>query len=253
MSVGGGGFEDEDLGGEVGVDVVGAHEGQDGAAGEVFDRGDAVGAHGVLIGAAHVEHLLGAVAVGEVALAGRERVLEHDDDQVAVDRGARLGRSAAGVVGQEPDDRLGDRCVEGAAFEAGFGGVVLPGHDGLRSRLPRKVGSRARGGRRRRTGRGEHQSLRACSRRAIVNSVWQVSTGRGRAVHGARGRDARGRDVLRLAIAGDGLRSVRARWWRRQVGHRSRFGAGPREPPCAEASIGPRLRVAVQSRPRRGR
>jgi hypothetical protein len=37
--LGGFGIEDEDLGGDVGVDVVGAHEGADGAVGELFDGG----------------------------------------------------------------------------------------------------------------------------------------------------------------------------------------------------------------------
>ena len=93
------GFEDEDFGGEVGVDVVGAHERQHGAAGEVFDGGDAIGAHGVLVGATRFEHVFGAVAVGEVALAGRQGVLEDDDDEIAVDRGAGFGWAAAGGVG----------------------------------------------------------------------------------------------------------------------------------------------------------
>src|SRR3954454_6018701 len=106
--LGGFGVEDEDLDGDVGVDVIGAHQGADSAVGELFDGGDAGAAHGLLVGGAHVEDLLGAVTGGEVALAGREGVLEHDDDEVTVDGGARFGGSTAGALGEQVDDGLGD-------------------------------------------------------------------------------------------------------------------------------------------------
>ena len=43
-------------------------------------------------------------AVGQRALGLREAVAQRDDDRVGADRGARAGRSAAGVVVQESDD-----------------------------------------------------------------------------------------------------------------------------------------------------
>jgi len=82
------GLEHEDLGGDVGIDVVGAHEGGDRPVCEVFDGGDAGAAHRFLVRGAHIEDLCAAVIVGEVALARGECVLEHHDDQVAVDGGA---------------------------------------------------------------------------------------------------------------------------------------------------------------------
>jgi len=137
-------FEDEDFGGDVGVDVVGAHEGADGATRDLFDGGDAGAAHGFLVGGAHLEDLCGAVVLGEVALTGGECVLEHDDDHVAVDRGACLGRSAAGAFGEQADDGPGDRRVQRSAFGAVGGGLGRAGHAGvvLSLELPSRRGRR---------------------------------------------------------------------------------------------------------------
>src|SRR5204862_330997 len=105
-----------------------------------------------------------------------------------------------------PDERFGDRGVEGAAFQAGLGGVVLPGHDGLRSRLPLEVGL-ARG----EEGGGEQAAARVGRFGAPNAAKWPSGQcGRSRARRAAERGCARGvlsgaspgaRPVARLATA----------------------------------------------------
>ena len=71
-------LEDEDLDRQVGVDVVGAHEGDHLSVGDLLDRRTGLRRDRVLIGAAHRVDLFLAVALDEVALALGQRVLQDD-------------------------------------------------------------------------------------------------------------------------------------------------------------------------------
>ena len=102
-------LEDEHLDGDVGVDVVIAHEADDLAAGELLDLLAAAFAHHALPAPAQVEHGLTLAGCDEVALPTRERVLEHHEHRVIAQGRLRLRRPATRSTGQLANDRIGDR------------------------------------------------------------------------------------------------------------------------------------------------
>ena len=71
------------------------------------DAGKAVG-HRLLEAAADVLDRLALAALGERLLGARERLLEHDDDEVVDDVGLRLGRTLSVVLGLQAHDLLRD-------------------------------------------------------------------------------------------------------------------------------------------------
>src|SRR5829696_5610672 len=103
-----GGSEHEYLDGEVGVDVVLAHEGGDLALELAFDDCDQVVAHRELIVVAKLQNPIGATVVDERALAFGKRVRKHDGYDVVVDQGLCLRWSSAGVLVQQPYRGGGD-------------------------------------------------------------------------------------------------------------------------------------------------
>jgi hypothetical protein len=71
-------FEDEAFDGDVGFEVVGAHERDYVTAGELLDASDEVGAHRLLLGPAHLEHEFCAVVDDEALFAFAECVAQND-------------------------------------------------------------------------------------------------------------------------------------------------------------------------------
>ncbi len=96
----------------------------------VDPRGEVV-LHGVLKRLAHAQHELAIAMADEGALALGERVLQDDGDEIVVDVGAGLGRSAAGVLARQANHHVGDsRCLRAG------GRRVDAGHASLLSRPP---------------------------------------------------------------------------------------------------------------------
>jgi hypothetical protein len=114
-TVAGEGLEDEHLDGEVGVDVVVAHERDDSSPCELLHGGDRVGLHRVLKCASAVLHDLVLAVLHEGLLAFGEGGAQDSHDDVRPDRGARSCWPAAGVLVQQADDRVRDRCGKHAS------------------------------------------------------------------------------------------------------------------------------------------
>src|SRR4051794_3151423 len=93
-----GAVEHEDLGGGVRLGVVGAHERHHRALGEALDGLDQTRSHRLLKGPADLQDLSLLARLHEGLLGVGHAVVQQHDDQLAVDRGASLRRSPAGVV-----------------------------------------------------------------------------------------------------------------------------------------------------------
>jgi hypothetical protein len=92
----------------VGLEVVGAEEGDHLAPGDVLDAGGELVAHGGLVGTARLEDEVAAAVADQAALALGHEVLDDDRDQVVVEVRAGLGRAAAGVLAEQTHDEIAD-------------------------------------------------------------------------------------------------------------------------------------------------
>lgn len=86
--------------------MVGAHEGDDVAPGELSHLGAALLAHRFLVLVAQRQNLFAAAFLDQDTLALGQRLFQHDQDDVVADRGPCLPGPAAGVVAKKPDDRV---------------------------------------------------------------------------------------------------------------------------------------------------
>src|SRR5690242_9838922 len=100
--------EHECLDGQIGIDVVVAHEGRDVAADQGFYRPGRLPAHHALDGTALLEDEALLAGFDELSLAVRERVRQQADDQVIADRGAGAGRPASAVLVEKVHHRARD-------------------------------------------------------------------------------------------------------------------------------------------------
>src|SRR3954451_8059143 len=145
------GLQDEDFDPQVGIRVVVAHEAHHRPPGQILDHLARLGPHDLLEPPPREQNLLGVAGVDQRALAPRERVLQHDQDMVAPDGRARLGRPSAGVLAQQVHHPIRDADRELTACRPP---VALAGHRQplsrhpdrkLRARKPGKQGTRTNG------------------------------------------------------------------------------------------------------------
>ena len=76
--------------------------------GQSLDRGDQIDAHGVLQGAAELQHLGFLAGVDQAAFGLGHAFLQDHDDCVAVERRTSLGRSPSRVIAEDVHDRGGN-------------------------------------------------------------------------------------------------------------------------------------------------
>ena len=108
----------EDLDGEVGIDVVVAHEADDPASRQLLDLAADVGAHDALPAPAQIEHGRALAGFCERLLAARQAVVEHDEHAVLAERGLGLGGAPTGGARERLDHRVRDRCGDFAVLLA---------------------------------------------------------------------------------------------------------------------------------------
>src|ERR1700733_763713 len=108
--------DEEDLHGDVGLDVRLAEKGEYLAAGERFDGALVAGGHDALEVLPHGDHAVGLAAVHDGLLEWGEAATAHDDDDDVVQRiGLGLHRAGPVVVAQDADDAGRDRRQQMAA------------------------------------------------------------------------------------------------------------------------------------------
>src|SRR4051794_39142038 len=129
------GLEQDRLERHVGLEVVVAEERDRAAAGQRRDLAHQIVAHGGLEGAPRLPDELAAPELDEPALALGQGVFQRDDDPVAGHRGARAGGAPPGVVGDDPDDGVGDGGLQRSA--AGVIGLRVRHGDAPFPRLAR--------------------------------------------------------------------------------------------------------------------
>src|SRR4051794_28341055 len=156
------GLEQDRLERHVGLEVVVAEERDRAAAGQRRDLAHQIVAHGGLEGAPRLPDELAAPELDEPALALGQGVFQRDDDPVAGHRGARAGGAPPGVVGDDPDDGVGDGGLQrSAAGVIGCGcGMVMPrshGSHGGRKAEPRREPDAPSAYRRVRSGRSDRR------------------------------------------------------------------------------------------------
>src|SRR6202007_445352 len=104
-------MQNEDLAGEIGVNVVVAHERRHASPADLLDEAYSLLRHGFLIRAADAQHCLGPPVRDQALLTLCESIAHHTYDQVSAERGPRTRRAASRMATEQARHRVRDRRV----------------------------------------------------------------------------------------------------------------------------------------------
>jgi hypothetical protein len=111
-------FEHEQLDREIGVLTVGAEKRLDGAMGQTLDGVNEANLHAVLPGHSRLAHFVPLASLEQRLFGGGVAAGEHDDEEVGLQVGAAVGRSASEVLLEQGDDGVRELLAQFAAPSA---------------------------------------------------------------------------------------------------------------------------------------